>query len=408
MNLPDVLISYRHASKRRWSSSCDGALDPRGTGCVRSLVSNRNSLVRAGEPGPWFMCRSTSSDRYHIDTVAGRYIVLCFFGTASDRLGSEVLALFHKHREAFDDDNACFFGISVDASDERQSRCQASLPGYRYLWDFDGRVSRLYGAIKDLGNPQQASVNFDRHTVILDERLRVLSTIPIVDPQTHVSEVISLLQAQPRFPVTFRADIPAPVLIVPRIFEPALCHELMEYYRTEGSQESGFMREIDGRTVAAFDYGHKRRRDCEIGQEELRIRCMHRIHDRLLPEIARAFQFRATRIERYIVACYDSQTGGHFAPHRDNTTKGTAHRKFAVSINLNSDQFEGGELRFPEFGRQTYKPPTGGAVVFSCSLLHEATPVTSGLRYAFLPFLYDEDGAKLREQNLQYLDKKQS
>jgi hypothetical protein len=41
--------------------------------------------------------------------------------------------------------------------------------------------------------------------------------------------------------------------------------------------------------------------------------------------------------------------------------------------------------------------------VFSCSLLHEATPVTAGERYAFLPFLYDEAGAKLREKNLEFV-----
>jgi predicted 2-oxoglutarate/Fe(II)-dependent dioxygenase YbiX len=34
-------------------------------------------------------------------------------------------------------------------------------------------------------------------------------------------------------------------------------------------------------------------------------------------------------------------------------------------------------------------------VVFSCALLHEATPVTRGRRYAFLPFFYDEAGAEV-------------
>ncbi|RYF88807.1 MAG: 2OG-Fe(II) oxygenase, partial [Caulobacteraceae bacterium] len=44
------------------------------------------------------------------------------------------------------------------------------------------------------------------------------------------------------------------------------------------------------------------------------------------------------------------------------------------------------------------------ACVFSCSILHEATPVTRGERFAFLPFLYDEASAKVREENLKYLD----
>ena len=37
--------------------------------------------------------------------------------------------------------------------------------------------------------------------------------------------------------------------------------------------------------------------------------------------------------------------------------------------------------------------------MFSCSLLHEVSPVTSGRRYAFLPFLYDEEAARIREAN---------
>jgi hypothetical protein len=34
--------------------------------------------------------------------------------------------------------------------------------------------------------------------------------------------------------------------------------------------------------------------------------------------------------------------------------------------------------------------------VFGCGLMHEATPVTAGVRYAFLPFLFDEEGERQR------------
>ena len=123
-----------------------------------------------------------------------------------------------------------------------------------------------------------------------------------------------------------------------------------------------------------------------------------RIRRRVLPEIKKVHQFDVTRMERYIVACYSAADGGHFRSHRDNTTGGTAHRRFAVSINLNSE-FEGGEVSFPEYGPRSFKPPAGGAVVFSCSLLHQVSKVTEGVRYAFLPFLYDEEAAALREKN---------
>jgi predicted 2-oxoglutarate/Fe(II)-dependent dioxygenase YbiX len=193
------------------------------------------------------------------------------------------------------------------------------------------------------------------------------------------------------------------VLTVPYLFEPAFCRRLIDYYNKVGGEESGFMQSLpDGRTVGALDHAHKRRKDATIEDDELRLAMKARIERRLVPEIKKAFQFNATRIERYIVACYDAGEGGYFRAHRDNTTKGTAHRRFAVTINLNADEFEGGELRFPEYDRHSYRAPTGGAVVFSCSLLHEALPVTKGTRYCTLPFLYDEEGAKIREQNLSY------
>jgi predicted 2-oxoglutarate/Fe(II)-dependent dioxygenase YbiX len=102
------------------------------------------------------------------------------------------------------------------------------------------------------------------------------------------------------------------------------------------------------------------------------------------------------------VSCYASEDGGHFRPHRDNTTRGTSHRRFAVSINLNSE-FEGGEVGFPEYGPRTYKAPAGGAVVFSCSLLHSVSRVTAGRRLAFLPFIYDDEAARIREANNAHL-----
>jgi len=177
------------------------------------------------------------------------------------------------------------------------------------------------------------------------------------------------------------------------------------YKRQEqGGVESGFMRDVDGRTKALVDHSHKRRHDCHIEDDTLQETTRARIRARLVPMIARAFAFEVTRMERYIVARYDADGGGYFRPHRDNMTKGTAHRRFAVTINLNAEDYDGGDLRFPEFGHQTYRAETGGAVVFSCSLLHECTPMTRGQRYAFLPFLYDDAAAAIRTANNQFLD----
>lgn len=197
-------------------------------------------------------------------------------------------------------------------------------------------------------------------------------------------------------------EIMAPILFLPRVFEPELCRHLIGLYEAQRGRESGFMREIGGKTVGVTDPGFKRRKDYDVEDRDLISALQGRFLRRVVPEIAKVHQFKVTRMERYIVSCYVAEDGGHFSAHRDNTTKGTAHRRFAVSVNLNDD-FDGGEVSFREYGPRSFKAPPGGAVVFSCSLLHRVSKVTRGRRYAFLPFLYDDAAARLREENARYV-----
>jgi predicted 2-oxoglutarate/Fe(II)-dependent dioxygenase YbiX len=268
----------------------------------------------------------------------------------------------------------------------------------------DRVASKAYGAAMLDDTPMALNL-FRRMTLVLDERLRTIAVLLLEDHNVaeHLQQLWSLLDRLPPLPAESLVTSTAPILIVPRVFDAALCRELIQYYETHGGVESGFMREVQGKTVEVYNPEHKRRKDQEILDESLRQRAMFAVHGRVMPEIQRAFQFHPTRIERHIVACYDANDGGHFRAHRDNTTKGTAHRRFAVSLNLNTGEYDGGRLRFPEFGRQQYEAPAGGAVVFSCSILHEATRVTRGKRYAYLPFLYDDAAARIREANQKFL-----
>ena len=74
--------------------------------------------------------------------------------------------------------------------------------------------------------------------------------------------------------------------------------------------------------------------------------------------------------------------------HRDNNEASVAHRRFAVTIYLNSKFYEAAEFKFPEFSPSLYKPKTGTAIVFPCSLLHEVVEMRSGSRFALLCFLF--------------------
>ena len=337
-----------------------------------------------GDPAPTFAAAGISNPRYIFDTAAGRYLLLAVVpaGPAVAR----AVAAIERRRPAFNDVHASAFVIIVGKDKGRKKR-EDSIPGVRFLFDDDGVVAALY----DTGEAER--------WFLIDPALHVMAAVGPDQTASLVDRVATL-------PPPGRHGGPegsAPVLLTPRIFEPAFCERLIALYRQIGGEPSGFMREVDGVTTLMMNDQHKRRSDVLIEDEMLQQQAVARLNRRLLPQIEKVFNFKATRIERYLVARYDAETGGFFRPHRDNTTKGTAHRRFAVSINLNAD-YEGGDLRFPEFGPRTYRPPPGGAVVFSCSVLHEATAVTKGERFAFLPFLYDEAAAKIREANLKYLD----
>ncbi|MFV3130424.1 2OG-Fe(II) oxygenase [Niveispirillum sp. KHB5.9] len=337
-----------------------------------------------GEPAPWFAAPSGDVAQFHFASLGGRNVVLCFHGT--DITEAEAATdLLTAWAEGMNERHVVSFAV---VTNDRGIAARFRWPRLRLFRDDpSGSIAQAYGIGPEGG------------WVVVDTLMRVLMRAPLSAGAAVLVRVATL----PPAGLMASMDAPAPVLAVPGIFEPEFCRQLIALYQAHGGADSGFMREKEGRTVGTIDHGFKRRRDMIINDQAVIAAARTRIERRLLPMIIRALQFRTTRMERYIVACYDAAEQGFFRAHRDNTTRGTAHRRLAVSINLNAEEFEGGELCFPEFSPRTYRPTTGGAVVFSCSMLHEAQPVTRGTRYAFLPFLYDEAGAKLREANARFL-----
>ncbi len=186
----------------------------------------------------------------------------------------------------------------------------------------------------------------------------------------------------------------APVLTVPNVLSPADCRAVIARWHKEGHEAGSVMSMVDGKMVERQYDGVKKRRDHLLSDPAVRKPLMAMVARRLGPEVNKAFCFGSFRFDRVLIACYDCDRGDYFRAHRDNTTPATAGRRFALTLNLNSDEYEGGELMFPEYGDYRYKPPTGAAVVFACSLLHEALPVTRGQRFALLSFLLDPPDGK--------------
>lgn len=180
----------------------------------------------------------------------------------------------------------------------------------------------------------------------------------------------------------------APVLQIPDVLDAGLCDRLVAHLDQDcgGGEPSRVLVHENGQTRAELDPSVKLRRETFIRDAALEAEVQGLLLRRVLPEIARVFQFPAARRDPFKLLAYPAGAG-YFRPHRDNDTRDVAHRRFAASFNLNPGGYSGGEFRFPEFGPHLYAPPRGAALVFSCSLLHEVVPVQAGTRRALTTFL---------------------
>ena len=268
----------------------------------------------------------------------------------------------------------------------RQAFQKHSIPFLAFS-DTDGVVASHYGV--DQGTKMTVFV--------LSSNLRVLSAHALKKTETWADKVATLLDTLPRQQAV-EVESQAPVLFIPDVLDDRYCEQLIAIWRTQGNVETGVERSEEGGRADAISPETKRRRDHTVADAELLRDLTSRVGRRVVPAVRKAFSFRATRFEGFKIASYDAAEGGFFRAHRDNLSPATAHRRFALTLNLN-EGYSGGHLRFPEYGSHLYRPKTGGAIVFSGSLLHEALEVTKGQRFVLLSFLFGEEDAKRLEKN---------
>jgi peroxiredoxin len=222
--------------------------------------------------------------------------------------------------------------------------------------------------------------------VMLDSGHRVARVLERMEPAAMAAEALAELRrlGAARPAVTLQAH--PPVLVLPRMlsledcaFLAAVWRRDVPEYSTDGFTNAGTRQEAgDFKVVHDSSYG--RAVEYIVQDESLQRLIDGRLRRRLLPEIRKAFQATGLQREGFRIAGYEARAGGYLNPHRDNSIPTNANRRFTMTVNLNAGEYEGGELRFREYGEQLYVVERGTAIVWSASLLHEVLPVTKGRR----------------------------
>ena len=189
----------------------------------------------------------------------------------------------------------------------------------------------------------------------------------VEDANQHNEELAAEIA---KLPATRPPHFSAPVLLMPNIFKPQFCQQVIDLYQQNNE--------------ALY-------KDWLIGDEykSLNQAIQQQISQKLLPEIAKIFYVNISRIEKYAVSCRNADNSKLIRHNRFNNSPKTAHRKFVIIINWN-DEFEGGQVRFPEYSDILYNIPAGGALVASCNMIQEILPMTKGNKYSSMLFCYDE------------------
>lgn len=328
-----------------------------------------------GDCAPYVTLPLPSGKRGELHLYAGAPLAL-FFVPADAPAADPFVTLLAARSEHFEVAGTRAVIVGVGPGAKRLSR-----PGAPPVWlDADGAVARAFGAEGE-------------RAILLDRNLRVVD-VAVGLSQGVIGRMVdggrALRDTHDRAPRTIAPH--PPVLVVPDAIDDDLRMALIDAWRA-GDHFQGRTGSGQGSKVRL---NRKVRTDVQV-DKALRARIDAALVGRLAPEIEKVFGFRPTRRETYKVGCYPADGGGFFGQHRDNFEPALAHRRVAMTLNLNAD-FEGGRLVFPEYGPDGYAPTPGTAVVFPCALMHRVDPVTAGLRFTLVSFFHDEAGARLRRQ----------
>ena len=300
--------------------------------------------------------------------------IAIFVVSRADRYCAKLLQVLKEKTDAFGSCGAHMFAICDDSKDTK-AETVSDLP-FPLLSDGKGNVVDYLTKSARTSSPA---------VFILDSNQRILSVEAASDgdPSSLVEQALSELKKllPTTDPEIFSAAVPA--LIVPNLIDRDLCKRLMKQWETHGNFEG----KVGADENAHIDPTMKRRRDHLIEDPLLISELSSLLMPRVGHEVFKCFYFDDWRFEVFRVGCYDASDAGFFRVHRDTSETDNTSRRFALSLNLNAEDYEGGTLRFPEYSHNQFHPPTGAGVIFPCTALHEVLPVTKGRRFVLLTFL---------------------
>lgn len=320
------------------------------------------------------------------DDVIGDPVLLVFDRNPVDGRADKSVALLRNLADLHDRLDKLVINIFVisrrSVSANRTLAETQDIP-FRLLADEDGSVFDLYGINMPVTG---ANTPADPAMAVLDSNGRVVDIFEDMPPASQADRALNVLLKLNKERPRGSLGAHPPVLVLPNAMDPNICKQLIDTWHNpvplwEGDGKNSIGLNIEKGDVKVRNAAYGNCTQYVVRDAALSAELDGKVLRRVVPEIEKAFGYSPSKREEYRIACYDVADGGSLPAHRDNPTGETRHRRFTVSINLNNEDFDGGELAFREFSDHHYDIEAGTAVVWSCSVLHEVMPISAGRRF---------------------------
>ena len=155
----------------------------------RLFSGARAAAPRPGSTAPEFTLTSQEGGSVSLKDYRGSWVVLYFYPKDQTPGCTREAHNFQVDQPKYAERHAVVLGVSVDSVDSHKKFCAKEGLNFKLLADTDGKVSKTYGSLTNLGVVKFAA----RHTFLIDPSGKVAKAYTSVDPVRHSEEVLSTL-----------------------------------------------------------------------------------------------------------------------------------------------------------------------------------------------------------------------
>jgi peroxiredoxin Q/BCP len=156
---------------------------------LRLFSGTRPAAPVVGSPAPDFTLPSQDGASVSLKDYRGSWVVLYFYPKDQTPGCTREAHNFQLDQPKFVERHAVVLGVSVDNVDSHKKFCAKEGLNFKLLADTDGKVSKAYGSLTNLGVVKFAA----RHTFLIDPAGKVAKVYRSVDPARHSEEVLAAL-----------------------------------------------------------------------------------------------------------------------------------------------------------------------------------------------------------------------